>query len=97
MAMVNKPTPPWKPLRKGLAKGSVRGFTLIWLTGREKKLLDSTIYIVLSILFAPSRRQNDGITPPLRAPAQSNLLYIVYSPTLNIFGLLSCDYSLIGG
>ena len=33
----------------------------------------------------------------MRAPAQLNVLYIVYSPMPNIFGWLSCDYSLIGG
>ena len=55
------------------------------------------IYLVLYILFAPYHRQNDGITPPLHAPPQWNLLYIVYSPTTEIFGWLSCDYLLIGG
>jgi hypothetical protein len=53
------------------------------------------IYLVLYILFAPYHRQNDGITPPLHAPPQWNLLYIVYSPTTEIFGWLSCDYLLI--
>jgi hypothetical protein len=65
--------------------------------GKGLNLGQSPIYLVLSILFAPYSRQNDGITPPLHAPAQSNLLYIVYSPTPNIFGWLSCDYLLIGG
>ena len=91
------PPHPREPLRKGLAEGGVGGFYLIHLTGREKNwLLYSTIYLLLSILFAPYCRQNDGITPPLHTPAQSNLLYIFYSPTPNILGWLLCDYLLIG-
>ena len=87
-----------EPLQKGLAEGGVRGFTLIWLTGREKIItrLNNLFSFIYSIC-APYRHQNDGITPPLCAPAQSNLLYIVYSPMPNIFSWLLCDYSLIGG
>jgi hypothetical protein len=48
------------------------------------------IYLVLSILFAPYHHQNNRTTSPLCAPAQSNLLYIIYSPTPNMFGWLPC-------
>ena len=81
-----------EPLQKGLAEGGVRGFTLIWLTGREKIItrLNNLFSFIYSIC-APYRHQNDGITPPLCAPAQSNLLYIVYSPMPNIFSWLLCE------
>ena len=83
------PPHPREPLRKGLAKGGVGGFYLIHLTSREKNwLLYSTIYLLLSILFAPYCHQNDGITPPLHTPAQSNLLYIFF-PLRRIF-LVGC-------
>ncbi len=94
MAMANKPTPPPGASAKGVGRGQCARVYFNSADWPRKKLITR---LVLSILFAPYCHQNDGITPPLRASAQLNILHIVYSSTPNNFGWLSRDYSLTGG
>jgi len=61
MGLANKPTPPPGSSAEGVGRGQC---VRVLINSPD---LDSTIYLVLSILFAPYCLQNDRITPLLRA------------------------------